>query len=82
MKFVTIFYQVKEVKGLYWGAAAIGNANWSGALLCDVLKSHNIDLNDPKVKHVQLEGYDSDATGNPYGASISANVVSRILFIQ
>lgn len=66
--------KVKEVKGLFWGAAAISNAEWSGAKLCDVLKSQGIDLKDPRVKHVQFEGYDTDATGNPYGASIPVNI--------
>ena len=30
--------KVKLVKGLNWGAAAISTAEWSGALLKDVLR--------------------------------------------
>ncbi|XP_074603734.1 sulfite oxidase-like [Brevipalpus obovatus] len=66
--------KVKEVKGLFWGGAAISNAQWSGARLCDVLRFLGIDLNDPRIKHVQFEGSDTDATGNPYGASIPVDL--------
>ncbi|XP_050506196.1 sulfite oxidase-like [Diabrotica virgifera virgifera] len=62
--------QVRPVKGLNWGAAAIGNATWSGVYLRDVLLLAGMDENDQKYKHVQFEGYDSDATGKTYGASI------------
>lgn len=31
-------HRIKEVKGLSWGAAAVGNAVWSGVKLSDVLK--------------------------------------------
>ncbi|GFR15694.1 probable sulfite oxidase, mitochondrial, partial [Trichonephila clavata] len=64
--------EVKEVKGLNWGSAAIGNAEWSGALLYDVLKYAGVDFNDPKIQHVQFEGLDTDPANMPYGASIPA----------
>lgn len=61
--------QVKAVKGLSWGAAAVGNAEWSGARLCDVLKQLGIEEVQENW-HVQLEGLDTDPTFTPYEASI------------
>ena len=46
--------QVKPVKGLSWGPAAIGNATWSGARLYDVLKAAGIEDDHPGVEHVQV----------------------------
>ena len=46
--------QVKPVKGLSWGPAAIGNATWSGARLCDVLKAAGMEDDHPGVEHVQV----------------------------
>ena len=46
--------QVKPVKGLSWGPAAIGNATWSDARLCDVLKAAGIEDDHPGVEHVQV----------------------------
>ena len=57
----------KPVLGLSWLGGAIGNAEWSGARLLDVLKFAGIDANDPKVKHVHFEGADHGADGLPYG---------------
>uniref|UniRef100_A0A2P2I5P2 Sulfite oxidase n=1 Tax=Hirondellea gigas TaxID=1518452 RepID=A0A2P2I5P2_9CRUS len=62
--------KVKPVKGLNWGAAAISNATWSGARLCDVLKQAGFDEKNTTAKHVQFEGLDLDPTSHPYGASI------------
>lgn len=64
--------KVKQVRGLYWGGAAISNANWSGAKLVDVLKYCDADLNDPNIKHIVFDGADTDATGSSYGASVPA----------
>lgn len=66
--------KVKQVKGLNWGIAAIGNATWSGARLRDVLQATGYR---PEVaqsaRHVQFEGLDKDASGTTYGASIPIN---------
>nr|CAD7443808.1 unnamed protein product [Timema bartmani] len=62
---------VKPVKGLNWGAAAIGNATWSGARLRDILLAAGLRDNQPGVTHVQFEGLDSDPANVSYGASIS-----------
>ncbi|XP_063222455.1 sulfite oxidase isoform X2 [Bacillus rossius redtenbacheri] len=62
--------QVKPVKGLTWGAAAIGNATWSGARLRDVLLAAGLPEDHPGIKHVQFEGLDTDAANVSYGASI------------
>ncbi|XP_034476351.1 probable sulfite oxidase, mitochondrial [Drosophila innubila] len=60
--------RVKPVKGLSWGAGAVGNAKWSGARLCDVLQAMGVQ---PSEKlHVIFEGADLDPTSHPYGASI------------
>ncbi|RWS17559.1 putative sulfite oxidase-like protein [Dinothrombium tinctorium] len=66
--------EYKEVRGLSWGPAAISNAKWSGARLSDVLKYCGLDLNDERIKHVQFDGLDQDPAGQPYGASIPADI--------
>ena len=63
-------FQVKELKGLHWGAAAIGNASWSGARLYDVLRAAGLSEEETKAAHIQFEGYDLGADSSPYGASI------------
>lgn len=47
------FDQIKPVKGLNWGQAAISNAEWSGARLCDVLKDSGL-TSDTEALHVQV----------------------------
>ncbi|XP_017107415.2 sulfite oxidase, mitochondrial [Drosophila bipectinata] len=58
----------KAVKGLSWGAGAVGNAKWSGARLCDVLAQQGVQPDESR--HVIFEGADLDPTSHPYGASI------------
>ncbi|CAK9795358.1 Sulfite oxidase, mitochondrial [Anthophora plagiata] len=58
----------KHLKGLSWDVGAVGNATWTGAKLCDVLK--DLGINEDNYNHVQFEGHDSDPSGAPYGASI------------
>ncbi|XP_070573052.1 sulfite oxidase-like [Ptychodera flava] len=61
----------KKVKGLNWKQSAIGNANFTGVRLRDVLLHAGIKENDPSVKHIQFEGLDTDPfTSEQYGASI------------
>ncbi|KAJ3650303.1 hypothetical protein Zmor_022000 [Zophobas morio] len=62
--------KVKPVKGLNWGAAAVGTATWTGVRLRDVLIKLGVDEDDKKLKHVQFEGLDFDPTGKTYGASV------------
>lgn len=52
--------------GLQWGVGAIGNAEWTGVRLRDVLKDAGLDVNDlpDDVKHAQFNGEEA------YGASI------------
>eukprot|EP00697_Spironema_sp_BW2_P009490 gnl/Spiro4/24429_TR12112_c0_g1_i1.p1 gnl/Spiro4/24429_TR12112_c0_g1~~gnl/Spiro4/24429_TR12112_c0_g1_i1.p1 ORF type:complete len:452 (-),score=144.86 gnl/Spiro4/24429_TR12112_c0_g1_i1:163-1518(-) len=60
--------QHKEIKGLAWNAGAIGNGEWTGVRLRDVLLYSGFteeQLRSAGVRHVQFEGMDS-----PYGASI------------
>ncbi|XP_073998352.1 sulfite oxidase isoform X2 [Rhodnius prolixus] len=61
--------QIKPVKGLSWGHAAIGNAEWTGVKLSDLLKKLGVNESS-KALHVQFEGLDTDVTNKPYGASI------------
>ncbi|XP_035901193.1 sulfite oxidase isoform X1 [Anopheles stephensi] len=61
--------EVKPIKGLPWGASAVGNARWTGARLCDVLRDMGVRPGDEEG-HVQFEGLDTDPTSTPYGASI------------
>jgi len=46
--------EVKAVKGLNWGQAAIGNATWTGVLLRDVLVSAGLKEDAKGVEHVQV----------------------------
>jgi len=66
---------VKPVRGLDWDTGAIGNANWGGVKLRDVLLHAGVDpdvcdsMDGPK--HVHFLGADSDPlTGDVYAASI------------
>jgi sulfite oxidase len=64
--------RVKPVKGLDWEQAAIGNAEWTGIPLRDVLISVGLTEDEADrlgLHHVQFEGLDHDLTTN-YGASI------------
>ncbi|EZA47687.1 putative sulfite oxidase, mitochondrial [Ooceraea biroi] len=60
--------KIKKLKGINWSVGAVGNATWTGARLCDVLK--DLGINEDEFEHVQFEGYDLDPSGTPYGASI------------
>ena len=62
--------KIKSVKGLNWGSAAIGNAEWSGVSLSDLLKYSGIDLDGTNKKHLVFEGMDKGPEGSVYGASI------------
>ncbi|XP_030756918.1 probable sulfite oxidase, mitochondrial isoform X2 [Sitophilus oryzae] len=62
--------KVKPVKGLSWGPGAIGTAQWTGVRLRDVLKLAGVTDDEERLKHVQFEGIDFDATSKQYGASI------------
>lgn len=80
------FNKVKKVKGLEWEGGSIGNAEWTGVLLRDVLlsaglgdgigkenNSSNSKASPPQgetVSHIQFEGLDNDGAGTFYGASI------------
>ncbi|XP_052824361.1 sulfite oxidase [Octopus bimaculoides] len=70
--------EIKTVKGLNWGNAAIGNGIWSGVRLVDVLKHAGIDFTNTGYKHIQFEGLDSDPTGAAYGASIPIDLFKVI----
>ncbi|GAB1598553.1 sulfite oxidase-like [Argonauta hians] len=70
--------EIKEVKGLNWKNAAIGNGKWGGVRLVDVLKHAGIDLSNSTYKHIQFEGMDLDPTGTPYGASIPMDLFRMI----
>lgn len=62
---------IKQVRGLMWDNASIGNATWTGVLLRDVLKYAGLtETSCDNVKHVQFEGLDKDISGSCYGASI------------
>ncbi|KAK3919403.1 Sulfite oxidase, mitochondrial [Frankliniella fusca] len=65
--------EIKPVKGLNWGHAAVGNATWTGPRLSDVLRHIGVNENDPSVQHIQFEGLDHDVANVPYGASIPFN---------
>ncbi len=64
------FAAIKKVGGVQWEAGAIGNAEWQGVRLADVLKAAGVK---PDAKHVWFEGRDhvteKDVTF-PFGGSI------------
>nr|XP_022903826.1 probable sulfite oxidase, mitochondrial [Onthophagus taurus] len=62
--------RIKEVKGLSWGQASVGNAQWGGARLSDVLKLVGITDESQGYQHIQFEGLDVNTSNVPYGASI------------
>ena len=64
------FAAIKKVGGIQWEAGAIGNAEWHGIRLADVLKFVGIK---PEAKHVWFEGRDDVVEKNitfPFGGSI------------
>ena len=64
------FAAIKKVGGIQWEAGAIGNAEWQGIRLADVLKFVGIK---PEAKHVWFEGRDDVVEKNitfPFGGSI------------
>jgi DMSO/TMAO reductase YedYZ molybdopterin-dependent catalytic subunit len=66
---------VKPVKGGFWDIGAIGNAEWSGVRLRDVLLAAGVDeAGAQQLKHVQFEGLDRDMEKN-YAASIPIDKV-------
>ncbi|KAI9721667.1 MAG: hypothetical protein M1828_005035 [Chrysothrix sp. TS-e1954] len=58
--------QASPTKGLQWEVGAIGNANWTGVRLRDVLADAGFDVNEPDedIQHAQFTGTEA------YGASI------------
>lgn len=64
------FASIKKVGGVQWDAGAIGNAEWQGVRLADVLKAAGVK---PEAKHVWFEGKDQVTEKNetfPFGGSI------------
>lgn len=61
--------KVKQVKGLEWSGGAIGNAEWTGVRLRDLLNYVGID-STKGIEHIQFEGLDKDMTNQAYGSSI------------
>lgn len=61
----------KNLKGLDWRGGAIGNAEWSGARLVDVLAAAGFSEDKShEARHVIFEGLDTDPANSPFGASI------------
>lgn len=64
------FAAIKKVGGVQWDAGAIGNAEWQGIRLVDVLKVAGVK---PEAKHVWFEGRDEVTEKDitfPFGGSI------------
>jgi DMSO/TMAO reductase YedYZ molybdopterin-dependent catalytic subunit len=55
------FYTPK-VPGIQWGRGGVGNAEWSGPRLSDVLKLAGVD---PKAKHIEIDGADTGMMKTP-----------------
>jgi sulfite oxidase len=68
--------KAKETRGLSWGVAAMGNVEWRGVRLRDVLKAAGFREEDigTAVRHLQFEGLDKDPMSSTvYAASIPAD---------
>jgi sulfite oxidase len=65
--------QVKHVRGLSWGTAAISNAEWTGVKLVDVLKY--VGVKEEDVAHVLFQGLDKDIENVYYETSVPAETV-------
>jgi len=62
----------KNLKGLDWRGGAIGNAEWAGARLVDVLEAAGFSEEKfPEARHVIFEGLDMEPDGGHFGASIT-----------
>ena len=48
------------MKGLYWGAAAIGTAEWKGVRLRDVMETMGITENSKNVKHIHVNPHNTN----------------------
>lgn len=62
--------EIKPIGGVQWGPGAIGNAEWEGVPLSEVLKSVGLKEN---ARHVWFEGLDEIPEGNStisFGGSI------------
>jgi DMSO/TMAO reductase YedYZ molybdopterin-dependent catalytic subunit len=55
------FYSPK-VPGIQWGRGAVGNAEWRGPRLSDVIKLAGLD---PKAKFVEIDGADNGVAQTP-----------------
>ncbi|KAL9655761.1 hypothetical protein ABK040_004988 [Willaertia magna] len=70
----TEYDSYKQTRGLGWTNAAIGNAEWSGIKLINLLKHYNISVDNLEqvIKHVHFEGMDTDGIST-YAISIPAD---------
>ena len=50
----------KSVQGNDWYVGAIGNAVYTGVLVCDLLKKQGFDLESIKDKHLIAQSLDFD----------------------
>jgi sulfite oxidase len=65
-----------KVVGLDWTVGGIGNAQWAGARLSDVLRAAGVKDGDPRHAHVHFVGIDGDEAGQQrYAASVPARLV-------
>ncbi|MBA63234.1 MAG: hypothetical protein CMJ76_12825 [Planctomycetaceae bacterium] len=74
----TEFNSEAKVGGVQWEAGAIGNAEWSGFALSDVLKKAGLQ---DQAKHVWFEGLDKiqrKETTIPFGGSIPLEKVMQV----
>ena len=61
----------KSLKGLDWRGGAIGNGEWAGARLVDVLAAAGFEEEkSPSARHVVMEGLDVDPAMEHFAASI------------
>lgn len=71
----------RPARGLAWQLGAIGNVEWEGARLADVLRAAGIseeDVASGRVQHINFKGLDDDPFSNEgYEVSVPADLIFR-----
>lgn len=67
------YAKIKPTRGLAWAQGAIGNAEWKGIRLRDLLLSAGLteqQISEAKLGHILFQGFDNDGSQTFYEASI------------
>ena len=67
----------QKISGPSASIREISNAEWGGVLLKDVFQDLGLNENDPEVKHIIFEGYDTDMMGKHYEISVPKDILLK-----